>query len=115
MAFELGRRPTDKPLSNSWLNSFLNRWKENVTSLKPAALDSNRAKYVTPESVDLYFKNLNEAVENLGLNEKTEFIYNLDETGINSEQRPTNIIALCEKKHKLLLLRDTPLQPLLLA
>ncbi|KAH3751341.1 hypothetical protein DPMN_185894 [Dreissena polymorpha] len=79
MAFELGRRPTDKPLSNSWLYSLLNRWKENVTSLKPPALDSNRAKYVTPESVDQYFKNLNKAVGSLGLNEKPECIYNLDE------------------------------------
>lgn len=100
MAFEFGRRPTDKPLSNSWLYSFLGRWKENITSLKPAALDTNRAKYVTPECVDNYCKNLNETVRSLGLHEKPEFIYNLDETGISPEHRPPNIIApVREKAH----------------
>ena len=52
VAFNLGKRPSDKPLSNCWLYGFLKRWKDRISTLKPSALESNRAKSTTPESVE---------------------------------------------------------------
>jgi hypothetical protein len=98
LAFKLGKRPFDKPLSNCWLYGFLGRWKERVSSLKPAALDSNRARNATPESVSSYFENLETVISELGLQDKPEFIFNIDETGISPEHRPPNVIAPIKEK-----------------
>ncbi|KAH3775249.1 hypothetical protein DPMN_176649 [Dreissena polymorpha] len=38
LAYTLGKRQSDKPLSNCWLYSFLKRWGDRVSSLKPSFL-----------------------------------------------------------------------------
>ncbi|KAH3694577.1 hypothetical protein DPMN_082016 [Dreissena polymorpha] len=55
LAHHLGKRATDKPLSNCWLYGFLKRWESRISTLKPSALDSNRAKHSTPEIAAKYF------------------------------------------------------------
>ncbi|KAH3843712.1 hypothetical protein DPMN_117242 [Dreissena polymorpha] len=48
LAHHLGKRDSEKPLSNCWLYGFLKRWESRISTLKPSALESNRAKYLTP-------------------------------------------------------------------
>jgi hypothetical protein len=98
LAYEMGRRSTDKPLSNCWLYGFLRRWGDRIKSIKPASLDSHRAKHTTPESVAEYFNNLEEAFMKYSLVDRPDLIYNLDETGISPEHRPPNVIAPVEGK-----------------
>ena len=98
LAHHLGKRDSDKPLSNCWLYGFLKRWESRISTLKPSALDSNRAKYSTPEVVELFFNNLEAAVVEHGLQERPDCIFNLDETGISPEHRPPNIIAPVHEK-----------------
>lgn len=98
LAFKMGRRQTDKPLSNCWLYGFLKRWGSRIKSIKPAALDSQRAKHTTPESVAEYFNNLEIAFEKYSLHNRPDLIYNLDETGISPEHRPPNVIAPSQGK-----------------
>ncbi|MES9884138.1 MAG: hypothetical protein ABW185_25105 [Sedimenticola sp.] len=97
LAHAMGKRKTPKPLSNSWLYSFLGRWREQIATLKPSSLDTNRAKSSTPEVVDTYFDNLDEMTK-YKLHDKPQFIYNIDETGIQPEHRPPNIIAPVNSK-----------------
>jgi hypothetical protein len=73
-------------------------WKSRIASLKPAALDSVRAKQTTPECVDAYFTSLKQVIDELGLTDKPHLIYNLDETGISPEHRPPNVIAPTKEK-----------------
>ncbi|KAH3780237.1 hypothetical protein DPMN_158047 [Dreissena polymorpha] len=47
---ELGRKPDNTPMSNTWLYGFRKRWDDRKVSLKPRALDINRAKLTTPEA-----------------------------------------------------------------
>ncbi|KAH3870315.1 hypothetical protein DPMN_033497 [Dreissena polymorpha] len=98
LAHHLGRRATDKPLSNCMLFCYLKRWDSRISTLKPSALDSNRAKPSTPEIVSKYFENLEVAIAEYGLQERPDCVYNLDETGISPEHRPPNIIAPIKKK-----------------
>ncbi|KAH3855479.1 hypothetical protein DPMN_098046 [Dreissena polymorpha] len=98
LAHHLGKHATDKPLSNCWLYGFLKRWESRISTLKPSALDSNRAKHSTPEIVAKYFDNLEVAIAEYGLQERPDCIYNLDETGISPEHRPPNIIAPIKEK-----------------
>jgi len=108
LAFSLGKRGKNKPLSNDWVSGFLQRWKTRLSSVRPSALESYRAKYATPESVDHYFKNLEETLKKYDLLNKPECIYNLDETGIQPEHRPLNIIApTCEKAQSVTSPRST--------
>ena len=51
-----GRKPDNKPMSNTWLYRFRKRWDHRIVSLKPRALDTNRAKSTTPEALEQYFK-----------------------------------------------------------
>ncbi|KAH3895155.1 hypothetical protein DPMN_019315 [Dreissena polymorpha] len=58
LAHHLGKRASDEPLSNYMLFCFLKRWDSRISTLKPSALDSNRAKHSTQEIVSKYFENL---------------------------------------------------------
>lgn len=93
LAFALNKRPSSKPLSGNWLYGFLNRWEDRISSIRPRSLDTHRAKASTPEIVDTYFDNLKIVLEENDLEDKPQFIYNLDETGIHPEHRPPNVIA----------------------
>ena len=92
-AFDMGRRKENKPLSNNWLYGFLRRWNDRLSTLNPRKLESNRARCATPEAVSLYFENLQDIISKYNLNNKPHCIYNLDETGLQPEHRPPNVIA----------------------
>ena len=93
MAFDMGKKKKNKPMSNNWLYGFLSRWEGRLASVNPRKLDSNRAKSSTPEIVDQYFKNLEEVLEKYDLKDKPHLIYNIDETGLQPEHRPPNVVA----------------------
>ena len=93
LAFDLGRKKQNTPMSNNWLYGFLARWKTKLASLNPRKLETNRARSSTPESVDSYFENLAQTLTKYNLTNKPQFIYNLDETGIQPDHRPPNVIA----------------------
>ena len=86
LAFDMGRRKENKPLSNNWLYGFLRCWNDRLSTLNPRKLESNRAKCATPEAVSLYFENLQDIISKYNLNNKPQCIYNLDETGLQPEQ-----------------------------
>ena len=80
-------------MSNKWLYAFLKRWKDDIASLKPRQLESFRAKSSTPDIIETHFNNLKTVMEKNALMNKPQHIYNLDETGIQPEHRPSNVIA----------------------
>ena len=93
IAHSLGRRDTPKPLSINWVYGFLKRWESRLKSAKPSALDTYRAQSCTPESVAAYFTNLETTMARLDLLNKPQFVFNMDETGISPEHRPSNVLA----------------------
>lgn len=98
LAYDFGRRKTNKPLTNSWLYSFLGRWSQRLASRNPQRLESNRAKHSTPEVLVTYYNNLEKVLDDYDLKDKPQFIYNLDETGLQPEHRPPNIIGSVNSK-----------------
>ena len=98
LAYSLERRPTSKPLSNNWLYGFLRRWNDRLSSLNPRSLETTRAKGSTPEAISNYYSELESVLLKYGLNDKPQLIYNLDETGLQPEHRPPNVIAPPESK-----------------
>ncbi|XP_053394116.1 uncharacterized protein LOC123523838 [Mercenaria mercenaria] len=98
LAHSLGRRTSSKALSNCWLYGFLNRWNSRLTSLNPRSLESCCAKGVTPEVVSNYYGNLHEILVKYNLEDKPIHIYNLDETGLQPNHKPPNIIAPLHSK-----------------
>ena len=80
-------------MSNNWLYGFLERWQETLSSLKPSKLESNRAKCATPEVVENYYKELKSVLDKYDLHTRPDLIYNLDETGLQPDHRPPNIIG----------------------
>lgn len=93
LAFDLGKKKKTSPLSNNWLAGFLRRWKDRLSSVNPRKLESTRAKSTTPEVLASYFSNLKEVLTENDLLDKPQFIYNIDETGLQPEHRPPNVIA----------------------
>jgi hypothetical protein len=93
MAFDLGKKSRNKAMSNNWLYGFLRRWNSRLASFTPRKLESSRAKYATPETVSSYFGNLKDVMVKYDLLNKPQFIYNIDETGLQPEHRPPNVIA----------------------
>ena len=87
------RRNVQKPLSNNWLDSFLRRWSDRLKSINPRSLESTRAKGSTPEVIDKYYQQLDEILIKYDLKSHPECIYNLDETGLQPNHTPPNIIG----------------------
>ncbi|XP_053372904.1 uncharacterized protein LOC123565518 [Mercenaria mercenaria] len=98
LAYEMGKKKTNKAMSNNWLYGFMNRWQKRLVSLSPRSLDSYRAKCSTPEAVSSYFRNLQDTLKRYDLLDKPQNIYNLDETGLQPDHRPPNIIAKLNSK-----------------
>ena len=93
MAYDLKKRSKKTPLSNSWLYAFLSRWDSEIKSIKPRQLESTRAKNTTPEIVDTYFENLKHVLQENSLGDKPHRIFNIDETGLQPEHKPPNVIG----------------------
>lgn len=73
-----------------WLSLFLKRNPE-ISLRKPEATSINRIQAFNQVEVDEYFKNLNEVFEKYKFRENR--IFNVDETGINTVQKPERILA----------------------
>ncbi|KAH3749403.1 hypothetical protein DPMN_183901 [Dreissena polymorpha] len=85
LAHHLGKRDSEKTLSNCWLYGFLTRWESRISTLKPSALESNRAKYSTPEFVEQFFNNLEASVANTGYKRgRTAFLISMKPESIQS-------------------------------
>ncbi len=94
-ADSLGKTVKSKEsLSNNWFYSFMKRW-PNLKVVKPQKLSIYRAKSTSREKLDNYYKELASVLTTNGLKDKPECIYNIDETGVNSEHSPPKIV--CDK------------------
>ncbi|XP_053379621.1 jerky protein homolog-like [Mercenaria mercenaria] len=98
LAYDLGKKGNNKPISNNWLYAFKKRWEHRLASLKPQKLDSNRARSTTPEVLQNYYTNLKQVYDKYELHDKPQNIYNDDETGLQPEHRPPNVIAPINSK-----------------
>ena len=64
-----------------------------MSSVKPRKLDSVRARSSTPEKVAKYYEKLEAVLSLNNLHDKPQHIYNLNETGLQPEHRPPNVVA----------------------
>ena len=65
-----------------WLSRFKARHAGVLASRKPEILTITRAKSLTEEVVGAFFSMYNGVLVDLGLEDKPDNIYNLDETGL---------------------------------
>jgi hypothetical protein len=93
MAIKLGKLNQGKSLSDKWYYAFLKRWDHRLKVTKPRGLTSTRASALTQEVVTAYFADLNMVLTENCLQFKPHLIYNLDETGLQPEHRPSKVIA----------------------
>ena len=76
-------------MSKNWLSVFWGRWKSRLSRVKLRA----RARSPTPEKVAEYYEKLEAVLSLNNLQDKPQHIYNLDETGLQPEHRPPNVVA----------------------
>ncbi|XP_053392052.1 uncharacterized protein LOC128554769 [Mercenaria mercenaria] len=81
-------------LSNNWFYSFIKRW-PNLAVVKPQKLSIARAKSASRETLNNYYKELATVLTTNHLRDKPQNIYNVDETGVNSEHSPPKVV--CDK------------------
>jgi hypothetical protein len=72
---------------------FRNRWKDTLGFRLANNLNKQRAKCLTSKSVDDFFKLLADTVEKLGLSDKPQNIFNVDETCFSSEPSRAKVFA----------------------
>lgn len=90
------RKITDPILSDRWFYGLLNRF-PNLCVRKPQKLSMKRAECASKEQLAEYFKELGTIMSQNGLHQKPELIYNIDETGLQTEHNPPKVVG--DKNH----------------
>ncbi|KAJ8302274.1 hypothetical protein KUTeg_021261 [Tegillarca granosa] len=86
-----------KTLSNNWFYSFLRRWPD--LSVKTAQkLSFSRAQSASREKLNNYYKELSSLMTKHNLTDRPDRIYNIDETGINTQHKPLKIVCSTDTK-----------------
>ena len=70
---------------NDWMYGFEGRWKAELSRRVGQPLPANRAYACNRAVVDDFFDKLSAAVERLGLRDKPQNIFNVDETGFQTD------------------------------
>lgn len=83
-----------KYLSDNWFYGFTSRW-PYLKTVKPQKLSIARAKSASRDSIDRYYKELDDVLSANHLKDKPFKIFNIDETGVNTEHTPPKIV--CQK------------------
>ena len=96
-AISVGKRTVDNMLTKHWLYGFLGRWPE-LKTVKPSSLDSYRAASCCPSVIETYYTELSKKIEELGLSDCPECIFNIDEKGISRSHNPQTIICGVSQK-----------------
>ena len=98
-AIFLKKRTSDKPLTPNWFKiySFIKRWPE-LKVIKPSGLECCRAKSLNSEVVERYYSELYDVLNEYGLLNSPEKIWNIDEKGISQQHVPPKVV--CSKDQK---------------
>jgi hypothetical protein len=89
----LGKKvKAEKALSDNWFYGFTKRWPE-LKTVKPQKLSIARAKSTSRETLESYFNELDSVLTSNNIKDKPHKIYNIDETGVNSEHSPPKIVC----------------------
>ncbi|XP_067685321.1 tigger transposable element-derived protein 6-like [Haliotis asinina] len=75
-----------------WIAGFLKRHPD-VKLRTPVALSTVRARMLNPIIVDKYFETLGGIIDTLGLSQKPQLIWNIDETGVPLTHQPAKVFA----------------------
>ena len=92
-ALTLRKRDKKHPLTIRWYQCFMSRWDADLKLVKPRALEIQRAKAGTIESVNSYFDELTGIIEKYDLKDKPHLIFNVDEKGIQQNHIPPSVVA----------------------
>lgn len=71
----------------------MSRWSNEVKLVKPRSLEVARASTATKDKVDSYFEELNAAINKYHLGDKPQCIFLIDENGINTYHRPSDVVG----------------------
>lgn len=106
MAFELAEKlklphtfnKETKRAGYDWLQSFLTR-NPNLSVRKSEGVSVARARGMNRKCVDEYFKLLEKIINENGVAEKPGNIFNMDETGLQINNRPGEVVAIKGSKN----------------
>ena len=93
-ADSLGKSTKGEKLSDNWFCGLTNG-KSDLKTVKPQKLSIPRAKSASRETLDSYYKELEVVLSINNIKDKPWKIFNIDETGVNTEQSPPKIV--CKK------------------
>lgn len=76
-----------------WSQAFERRWAAQLGKRKPELLTKARAQGLSREVVDLFFEQYQAILTENGLEDAPERIFNLDETGLNTDPRSDKVFV----------------------
>ena len=79
--------PWKKKPGKEWSMAFERRWVNQLSRRKSEQLTKAQAQGLSEEVVDLFFEQYRTILNENGLEDSPERIFNLDETGLNTDPR----------------------------
>ncbi|KAJ8887041.1 hypothetical protein PR048_013256 [Dryococelus australis] len=86
---------TDSKLQSDCLISFM---RHNLTVKKPESVEIARINCINPFIINNYFEELEKTISQLGLEERPQLTFNLNETSFARDPSKTNVMAASGKK-----------------
>ena len=85
--------------SEKWWRGFKNRHANEITLRNPDNLDRGRGRMANAIVIERHFKTLKKVLEEKGIFNKPEALFNVDESGMNMECRTGKVVVKSKAKH----------------
>ncbi|KAJ8303666.1 hypothetical protein KUTeg_018776 [Tegillarca granosa] len=98
-AVQLNKRSINNPLTLHWFHSFRSRW-SGIKVVQARSLEFARAKGASMATVESYFKELDQVLSKYNLKDSPHLIFNIDESGFMTNNKPPFVVTSSEINFK---------------
>lgn len=96
---QLGKKVSSECTLRDWFHGFMRRWSNEIKLAKTVKLEKARSKACRKETIDCWFKHLQEVLTKHNLYDRPEAIWNADESGFCDDPGRRSVVVKRDSKY----------------